>query len=394
MELTEACEVCHNKVFPYQKYCRKCANLNKRYNPNHYNSYRKRSEPTKYTLELAKALYSMGIGIELEPEIWYTSCNFYTPDILVNSNFIIEVDGQVHEDLQVQKNDRIRQRALENSGYSVYRFKNKEIVHSLAYVIAKIKSIINQSKQKQMEDNSRNIPRTKIIELDVPEDKRLSNVSEGFIKAYAIALNSTLTSITSWTGQYFKEFLSQYNPTPTANRCAMEKLIFVVLGLNLRSKSNRDNNYPNIDFEHYSALFNQCVQIMNYFFGKIGEIELKNAFNITATNFIKNIIFYGKPRIAQNRLVLIKDYKGIVTHINDFNKHFFKFGISVEELEVKVECIGELEKIKRSLEEKSRFDPAIISQKQTKHFRSLNTWLEEAKAFQWLSTWLGYENFG
>jgi hypothetical protein len=245
-----------------------------------------------------------------------------------------------------------------------------------------------------MEDNSRNIPRTKIIELDVPEDKRLSNVSEGFIKAYAIALNSTLTSITSWTGQYFKEFLSQYNPTPTANRCAMEKLIFVVLGLNLRSKSNRDNNYPNIDFEHYSALFNQCVQIMNYFFGKIGEIELKNAFNITATNFIKNIIFYGKPRIAQNRLVLIKDYKGIVTHINDFNKHFFKFGISVEELEVKVECIGELEKIKRSLEEKSRFDPAIISQKQTKHFRSLNTWLEEAKAFQWLSTWLGYENFG
>jgi hypothetical protein len=133
---------------------------------------------------------------------------------------------------------------------------------------------------------------------------------------------------------------------------------------------------------------------MNYFFGKIGEIELKNAFNITATNFIKNLIFYGKPRIAQNRLVLIKDYKGVVYHINDFNKHFFKFGISVEEVEVKVECIGELEKIKRTMEEKRRFDRAIISDKQTKHFGWLNIWLEEAKAFRWLSTWLDYKNFG
>ena len=394
MELIQICEVCHNKVFSYQKYCRKCASHNKRYIPNQYHSYTKRSEPTKYTLELGKALYSTGIEIELEPEIWYTSCSFYTPDILVNDDIIIEVDGQVHEDLQVQKNDRIRQRALENSGYSVYRFKNKEIVHSLSYVTAKIKSIINVSKQKQMERNDRDIPRTKIIEIDVPEDKRLSNVSEGFIKAYAIALNSTLTSINRWTGQYFEEFLSQYNPTPTANRCAMEKLIFVVLGLNLRSRSDCDNNYPNIDFERYSALFNQCLQIMNYFFGKIGEIELKNAFNITATNFIKNLIFYGKPRIAQNRLVLIKDYKGVVYHINDFNKHFFKFGISVEEVEVKVECIGELEKIKRTMEEKRRFDRAIISDKQTKHFGWLNIWLEEAKAFRWLSTWLDYKNFG
>jgi hypothetical protein len=108
---------------------------------------------------------------------------------------------------------------------------------------------------------------------------------------------------------------------------------------------------------------------------------------------MKNIIFYGKPRIAQNRLVWIKDYKSIVSHINDFNIHFFKFGISVEEHEVKVECIGELEKIKRSLEEKGRFNHTIISHKQTKHFGWLNTWLEEAKALQWLSTWLGYKNF-
>jgi hypothetical protein len=117
MELIEVCEICHNKVFSYQKYCRRCASHNKHYTPNYYDCCTKRSEPTKYTLQLAKALYSMGVEIELEPEIWYTSCNFYTPDILLNNEIIIEIDCQIHEDLHVQTNDRIRQRALENSGY-------------------------------------------------------------------------------------------------------------------------------------------------------------------------------------------------------------------------------------------------------------------------------------
>jgi hypothetical protein len=46
----------------------------------------KHSEPTKYAVQLARALYSRGIKIRLEPEIWYTSCNFYTPDILVKKD--------------------------------------------------------------------------------------------------------------------------------------------------------------------------------------------------------------------------------------------------------------------------------------------------------------------
>lgn len=78
-----------------------------------------------------------------------------------------------------------------------------------------------------------------------------------------------------------------------------EKPIFTLLGLHLRSQPDESS----IDFEHYSILFNKCTGIMNSFFGKVGEIELKNAYNITATNFIKNLIFYGK------RLVWIKDYK-------------------------------------------------------------------------------------
>src|SRR5207244_740955 len=134
-------------------------------------------------------------------------------------------------------------------------------------------------------------------------------------------------------------------------------IMLILLGLNLRvrrheEETDDDDEEPIVDFEYYSTIFDKCIEIMNELFGKIGEIELKNAYNITATNFMKNLIFYGKPRIASNRLVRIKDYKTIVYHINDFNKHFHKFGITVEESEVKIECIGELEKIENRLEEK------------------------------------------
>jgi hypothetical protein len=394
------CGKCGNKIFPHQRYCRKCANYNRYYDHSHDKGYNiptiKRSEPTKYTLQLAKALYSTGIDITLEPEIWYTSCSFYTPDILLNNEFIIiEVDGPIHDEPHIQKNDRIRQRALENSGYRVYRFKNQEISNSLEKVTAKVKSIILS--QPRLPNS---IVNPKIIEINVPENDRMSNISQDFIKAYATVLNSTLIDIGKWNGEYLKEFLSQYNPTPVGNRCAMEKLIFILLGLNLSLKKNDDESI--IDFEGYSILFDKCIKIMNFLFGKIGEIELKNAYNITVTNFIKNIIFYGKPRVIHTRLVWIKDYKAVISHIHNFNKYFYKFGITVEEAEVKTECIEELHKIQRSIKEKERIKhQQELTNKQEvtfvdigqKHFGWLDRWLEEAKSFQWLSEWLGYKGF-
>ena len=137
----------------------------------------------------------------------------------------------------------------------------------------------------------------------------MSNVPENFIKAYSIILNSTLVGkMERWNINYFKEFLSQYNSTPIDNRCAMERILFMLLGLNLRLK---DPTSP-IDFEHYSMLFNKSIGIMKGLFVEAAEIELKNAFNITATNFMKNLIFYGKPLITRIRIVWIKDYETIV----------------------------------------------------------------------------------
>ena len=77
---------------------------------------------------MAKALNSEGTKIQLESEIWYKSCNFYTPDVLVNKDLVIEVDGPYHEEPEIRKNDRIRKRELENFGYLEYRFGTKKLL--------------------------------------------------------------------------------------------------------------------------------------------------------------------------------------------------------------------------------------------------------------------------
>ena len=391
------CQTCGNEqLLCFQKYCRKCASNNPYYDSSNLISYDnnnsqsriKRSEPTKYAIRLARALNSEGIKIQLEPEIWYTSCNFYTPDILVNKDLVIEVDGPYHEEPQIRKNDRIRQRALESSGYLVYRFKNEEIINSLDYVVDKINSILNE-----FDHNSDKKATPKLIEIDVPEVQRMSNVPENFIKAYSITLNSTLVGkMERWNASYFKEFLSQYNSTPIDNRCAMERILFMLLGLNLRLKDPTST----IDFEHYSMLFNKSIGIMKGFFGEAAEIELKNAYNITATNFMKNLIFYGKPLIARIRIVWIKDYETIIFHINEFKKHFYRFGIYVEESEVKVECLGELEKIENILKERNEIKQQInqnhIHKSELRRFSWLERWIEQdLKHLDWLEDWLHYD---
>jgi hypothetical protein len=296
------------------------------------------------------------------------------------------VDGPYHEEPQSKKNDRIRQRALENSGYLVYRFKNEEIVNSLGYVVDKIKSLLNEFYHHSGKKTAR-----RLIEIDIPETQRMSNVSENLIKVYSIALNSTLAGkMEKWNISYFKEFLSQYNPTPLGNRCAMEKTLFILLGLNLRLKKDPQST---IDFEHYSMLFDKSIGIMKDLFGEAAEIELKNAYNITATNFMKNLIFYGKPLIAKFRIVWIKDYESIVFHISDFKTYFYRFGIYVEESEVKVECLGELEKIENILKErnkiKQQINPNQIHENELRRFGWLERWIQEdLKYLNWLEDWL------
>lgn len=47
---------------------------------------------------------------------------------------IIEVDGNIHELEQVSKNDKIRQKAMEESGFTVLRFLNDEVLKDIQSV--------------------------------------------------------------------------------------------------------------------------------------------------------------------------------------------------------------------------------------------------------------------
>jgi len=47
---------------------------------------------------------------------------------------IVEVDGSIHELEEVSKNDKIRQKALEEAGFTVLRFTNEEVLTNIHWV--------------------------------------------------------------------------------------------------------------------------------------------------------------------------------------------------------------------------------------------------------------------
>ncbi|OIR12201.1 hypothetical protein GALL_64530 [mine drainage metagenome] len=55
---------------------------------------------------------------------------------------VIEVDGNIHNEIEVKNNDEIRQKHLEQDMLHVIRFTNEEILNDLALVIKKIEEII------------------------------------------------------------------------------------------------------------------------------------------------------------------------------------------------------------------------------------------------------------
>jgi hypothetical protein len=154
-----------------------------------------------------------------------------------------------------------------------------------------------------------------------------------FIPAWTIALNSKLT-FENWTAGCFKQILSGYDTRLVTNQCAMERIIFYLLGLNVLDiqdvGKNRIGNM--IDFDYLYILFDRAVAIMSELFeDRVAAIYLKNSFNITAPNFIKNLVFYGGPR-AKPGVISIKDADTLESNIDSFNRNFSKVGITVEKL--------------------------------------------------------------
>lgn len=50
---------------------------------------------------------------------------------------VFEVDGIIHDQVEIKKNDQLRQMNLESCGIKVFRFKNDEILREFDLVIKK-----------------------------------------------------------------------------------------------------------------------------------------------------------------------------------------------------------------------------------------------------------------
>ena len=118
----------------------------------------------------------------------------------------------------------------------------------------------------------------------------------------------------------------------------------MLLGLNFRVSDD-----GNADFHNYAELFKKASDVLCEYFDEIASIGLKNEFNINATNFLKNLVYYGKPRILSKRIIYIKNYDDIHELVTSFNSNFSKFGITVCEDDLKIECLHEKNKMIYSL---------------------------------------------
>jgi imidazole glycerol-phosphate synthase subunit HisF len=57
---------------------------------------------------------------------------------------VVEVDGSVHNNDEVKKNDEARQKELVEWGYVVIRFTNNEVFQKIENVLKKISDTVNQ----------------------------------------------------------------------------------------------------------------------------------------------------------------------------------------------------------------------------------------------------------
>ena len=299
-------------------------------------------EPPKATsseLRLRNVLRSRKIPFKTDQVIWYTSCDCFTPDLIIGRSLIIEVDGKVHDKDHRKTLDRIRQRALENMGYTVHRVKNESIrdrPNDIANEINDIYTILSDTENKKKEITITELKKPLEIE-PIPKDIQFN------LAIWATEFNKKLND-ENWSVEFFRESLSHYHPELSKNQCAMEKLILVLHGLNLRKTS--DGSY--LDFEYSLKFFKKSLNLLNELFpenGSMTVIHLKNIFNESAPGFFKNLIFKGGPNINTG-LVSIKDKDSLNFHINSFNKYLSQLEITVEPLDIIQECKATLQKFK------------------------------------------------
>lgn len=284
--------------------------------------------PTFYERKLASRLTANNIPYKSQPVIWYTRANYYTPDFVIGQKLIVEVDGKIHSMKHRMTPDRIRQRALKNLGYYVIRVSNDTIRINVKTVV---KEIIQQFYETV--DLQESNPKVEIVRHDTYDS--IPKYVQDKISQWAIEFNRSLKE-ELWTADYFRLHLPEYDSVLVRNQSALERFMLLLLGLNLKT-----GDYGALDFKYSAQVFGKGIEIIREIFGEQGataSIHLKNMFNVSAPGFFKNLVFYGGPNINPG-IVSVNNLDLVKRQISEFNRHFSSYQVSVEEDEVRDECL-------------------------------------------------------
>jgi very-short-patch-repair endonuclease len=316
-----------------------------------YNDFRV-PPPTYSERRLRSILRSKKIVFKDSQIIWYTGCDRYTPDLLIGKKLIVEVDGKVHDKDFQKTPDRIRQRALEKMGYYVLRVKNEEIQNkpdSVAErIIQKYIEVIGEGQQHSSTNGTRT-KSIKITELEKPlhYEPIPREITSDHLRLWALSFNQELIANkeSAWRVDYFKQSLTQLHPKLATNQCAMERLILLLVGLNIHKKDD-----GSLDFEYTLYFLKKCIEILRGLFSEEAnavDIHIKNMYNISAPGFFKNLIFNGGPNINPG-IVSIENEDLLNYHIDAFNTSLSELGITVERQDIKSECAATLAKLSKN----------------------------------------------
>jgi len=171
-------------------------------------------------------------------------------------------DGKIHDQEFQKTPDRIRQRALTNMGYIVFRVKNEEVQNTPNTVAERII-------QKYFEVADVDNDESKITKLERPSNYNpIPREIVNYIQLWAISLNKELIADEERrSANYFKAALTRFHPELVKNQCAVEKLILWLNGLTLQKDQD-----GGLDFKHSMKLFERCIDILRVLFYKEGDM--------------------------------------------------------------------------------------------------------------------------
>lgn len=219
--------------------------------------------PTYSEIKLRSLLRSKKIAFKDSQIIWYTGCDRYTPDLLIEKRLIVEVDGKVHDKDFQKTPDRIRQRGLENMGYYVLRIRNEEIQNTPDAVAERI---IQRYFEVAGDDARERRGAIKITELEEPFhfEPIPKEITNDNLRLWALLFNKDLmTNESTWSVDYFKQSLTQRHAKLVTNQCAMEKFILLLLGLNLHKRED-----GNLDFKYSLNFLKKSIDILRRLFSQ------------------------------------------------------------------------------------------------------------------------------